>query len=325
MILYGLTKIALLVVILDPGKLLCDGVQLFTNVGRTLYLRCDVTTSHIQFVWIKEQTTMASGPPDEVKAERNRLSLSRPRAGIRELTINDVRTYDAGNYLCIVTLTNGTRLSFLTTVQVKSLLTIETTRNTYINQQTTEASIQDEDITTSKPKGNIAQKVAFVGETVVLSCPVYSSSVKFGWQKNGILLAYGPPDTVLINEERISISAATYGWRQLVIKHAVVGDSGIYLCVVEQGIGSPFKMSTDVRVVTKENSATTSDLATLSTSQEGETEFSAKQTTSTTSSSAVSSPTEMVLNNTTNLSVKVVISKSKLFGLLVIAIIICNL
>ncbi|XP_062577776.1 uncharacterized protein LOC134239610 [Saccostrea cucullata] len=112
----GLLPMVLSLILIQSAK----SNVLVAFVGETLSLRCKVTTSYVQFVWVKEQTTMASGPPDEVISERTRVTLSKPLAGIRELTINDVRTYDTGYYLCIVTLNNGTRLTYSSIVQVKS-------------------------------------------------------------------------------------------------------------------------------------------------------------------------------------------------------------
>ncbi|XP_061172802.1 uncharacterized protein LOC133182096 [Saccostrea echinata] len=334
----ALVLMVLSLVLIKPGK----SNVLVAFVGETVSMRCKVTTSYVQFVWIKEETTMASGPPDEVKSERTRVTLSNPQAGVRELTINDVRTYDEGYYLCIVTLINGTRLTYSSTVQVQSQLSIESTPRADQNQQTSGLLIEDSDIvipkTTSKATGNIVPKEVFAGDTLILPCPVLSSSSKFIWQKNGVPMAYGPPDTVLIEEKRISISDSTYGWRKLIIKYVSVADSGRYLCVVDQGFGSPFQMTTEVRVLKEGDTGTTesSDVQTTQGPFSSALPISHKVTTYETMTYDVHTRTPSFstirtslkgneLNNPSNICGDLVLSKYTLTGLVIIANIIRNL
>ncbi|XP_062577768.1 uncharacterized protein LOC134239600, partial [Saccostrea cucullata] len=206
------------------------------------------------------------------------------------------------------------------------------------NKQTTEYLIDDSNITdqttTSKTTGNIVPKTVFVGETLKLPCPVINSLSKFIWQKNSVPVAYGPPDTVLIEENRISISDSTYGWRQLIIKYVTMADSGTYLCVVDQDSGRPFQMTTEVRVLTEDNTETieSSEAQNTQDSLSSALPISHKVTTHETMTCVVhtrapslstlgSSHKENELNNPSSICGGLVLNKYTLSGLVIIAII----
>nr|XP_022335192.1 hemicentin-1-like [Crassostrea virginica] len=210
-------------------------------MGESVSLICQVTNSYSQFVWLKDSNQLlVNGPPDNVLSEQSRILLSIPTPGVRQLTISDVRINDAGSYVCRVTLTDGSQLMSTSHLSV-------------------EERLGKEDITTiaTDAAGNIEEKVVLVGDTLILPCPILLESSKFGWQKDRVPIAYGPPDTVSVSDGRLSLDNSIYGWRKLIITQVQRQDAGQYLCVVERSFGNPFKLFTQVRVITEDDIETT--------------------------------------------------------------------
>ena len=90
---------------------------------RVLKLYSSLLLFVYQFVWLKDSNQLlVHGPPDNVLSEQSRIFLSIPTPGVRQLTISDVRIYDAGSYVCRVTLTNGSQLMSTSHLSVEERL-----------------------------------------------------------------------------------------------------------------------------------------------------------------------------------------------------------
>lgn len=82
------------------------------------------------------------------------------------------------------------------------------------------------------------------------------TDLQYNWQKDGAPLAYGPPDTVNVDAERISVNASSNGWLLLHIDPVRLEDAGTYRCVVDILFGNPIQVSKKVRVLAEEEQGT---------------------------------------------------------------------
>lgn len=90
---------------------------------RVLKLYSSLLLFVYQFVWLKDSNQLlVNGPPDNVLSEQSRIFLTIPTPGVRQLTISDVRIYDAGSYVCRVTLTDGSQLMSTSHLSVEERL-----------------------------------------------------------------------------------------------------------------------------------------------------------------------------------------------------------
>lgn len=230
-----------------------DAGEIVAYVGETLSLRCTVTNSYQQFFWIKDSTVLAKSTPDGVTFDPNRMGIRYPSAEDRELTIYDVTKNDEGTYTCHVTFKDGTTTVSSDQVRVESRIANDFTTST------TEVTTADREREEEEQSAisNVAEQTIRVGDELTLVCPFYMVSAKYNWQKDGVPIAYGPPDTVNVDAGRISVNASSNGWLLLHIDPVRLEDAGTYLCVVDISFGPPFQMSKKVRVLAEEEQVTT--------------------------------------------------------------------
>lgn len=90
---------------------------------RVLKLYSSLLLFVYQLVWLKDSNQLlVTGPPDNVLSEQSRIFLSIPTPSVRQLTISNVRSYDAGSYVCRVTLTDGSQLMSTSHLSVEERL-----------------------------------------------------------------------------------------------------------------------------------------------------------------------------------------------------------
>lgn len=237
-----------------------DAEEIVAFVGESLSLRCTVANSYRQFFWIKGSTVLAKGPPDGVTFDLNRMVLRTPTAEYRELTIYDVKKYDEGTYTCHVTFKDGTTKVYVDQVRVESRIENDVTTST---TKATTADQEEGEEGGVNVISNVAEQTVLVGDELTLVCPLHTVSAKYNWQKDGAPLAYGPPDTVNVDAERISVNASSNGWLLLHIDPVRLEDAGTYRCVVDILFGNPIQVSKKVRVLAEEEQVTTtSDMGT---------------------------------------------------------------